>query len=460
MQTPSQHVIVCTTENGGIGKNDAIPWSDPEDMAYLKAATTAVTGTGNVLIMGYHTWKSIGRELPGRISVVITKSHIGEHKDAGATKFRPDLHAALEEFKNHNIFIFGGEAIYKEYLMWHTPDVIHHTIHQEKHECDRFFPSHLVDWTKFTSTTVRTGSLSYTVRYDVLDNKEEKEYLSLFDKIISSGNKRSDRTGTGTMSTFSERLEFDIQHGVIPVLTTKKVAFKTMAKELLWFMSGSTNSKLLEAQGVNIWKGNTSAEFLAKRGLPYQEGDLGPGYGFQWRHAGAKYEGMAADYSGKGVDQLQIMVDTLKKDPFSRRILLSAWNAADLDAMALPPCHLMYQLYVTEKDGQKFLSAQMYQRSCDSFLGCPFNIASYALLTHIIAEIVGMKPSKLTMVFGDYHIYLNHIDQVKEQLSRKPYPFPKIKFNRHLTSIDDVKLDDFELVGYRCHPALKAEMSV
>lgn len=455
-------VIVCTTQSGGIGKNGSIPWSDPEDMAYLKTITTDTNGSNglNVLIMGYHTWKSIGRELPGRISVVITKTHFNEHHDSGATKFRTDMHVALEEFKNHNIFIFGGQAIYEEYLKWYTPDVVYHTIHQENYDCDRFFPSHLVDWRQFESETVRTGVLSYTVKYKLVPNREEKEYLALFQKILSSGNTRSDRTGTGTMSTFGERLEFDLQHGKIPVLTTKRVAFKTMAKELLWFMSGSTNSKLLEAQGVNIWKGNTSAEFLAKRGLPYQEGDLGPGYGFQWRHSGAKYEGMDADYHGKGVDQLQIIVDTLKRDPFSRRILLSAWNPADLDAMALPPCHIMYQLYVTERDGQKYLSAQMYQRSCDSFLGCPFNIASYALLTHIIAEIVGMKPLKLTMVFGDYHIYLNHLDQVKEQLTREPHPFPKIKFNKKISSIDDIRMEDFELVGYRYHPTLKAEMSI
>lgn len=293
-------------------------------------------------------------------------------------------------------------------------------------------------------------------------NYEEENYLNLFRKVLSTGARRVDRTGTGTISTFGERLEFSLQDGVIPVLTTKKVPFKTVAKELLWFISGKTNTKILEQQGVNIWKGNTSKEFLLSRGLSYEEGDLGPGYGFQWRHAGATYCGMDHDYTGQGVDQLQNMIDLLRHDPFSRRIMMSAWNAADLDKMALPPCHVLFQLYVSEIDGKRYLSGQLYQRSVDSFIGEPFNIASYALLVHIIAKIVGMEADRLVMTFGDYHIYLNHTDQVKEQLTRTPFAFPKIKFNRDLlgTSIDSVTLDDFELIDYQCHPTIKGIMNI
>lgn len=293
-------------------------------------------------------------------------------------------------------------------------------------------------------------------------NPEEDNYLNLFKKVIATGTHRNDRTGAGTISTFGERLEFSLKNGVIPVLTTKRVPFKTVAKELLWFISGKTNTKILEAQGVNIWKGNTSKEFLSQRGLPYEEGDLGPGYGFQWRHAGAVYRGMDHDYHGEGVDQLQNMINSLLRDPFSRRIMMSAWNAADLDRMALPPCHVLFQLYVTEKDGQRWLSGQLYQRSVDSFIGEPFNIASYALLIHIIAKIVGMQADRLIMTFGDYHIYKNHVDQVNEQLARTPFAFPTLRFTRDLLgeSIDSVILDDFELVDYQSHPPIKGIMNI
>lgn len=354
----------------------------------------------------------------------------------------PDSDKVLRASKD--LVVLGSENKSVEYLKYHTPFEIH-TI-----KCD--LPA---EYLRFYTLT--EGGI-----YTLNENSDELAYLNLFRKVMTTGSTRSDRTGAGTISTFGERLEFDLTNNTIPLLTTKRVPFKTLAIELLWFISGSTNSKILEAQGVNIWKGNTSKEFLEKRGLPYAEGSIGSGYGFQWRHAGAKYTGMESDYTGQGVDQLQQLIDTLKTDPYSRRILMSAWNVVQLDDMCLPPCHLLFQLYVAERDGVKFLSSQVYMRSADSFIGVPLNIASYALLTHIIANIVGMKADKLTMVFGDYHIYNNHLTQVQEQLSRVPYAFPKIRFTRDLLnqSIDSVTLDDLDLIDYRFHPTIKAVMNI
>lgn len=449
-----QSLIVCATEKNGIGCEGRIPWRDAEDMKYFRSITQI---SDSVVVMGHATYKSIGRALPDRINVVLTRNI--EVSDP-SVQFRTDLHGVLEEYKKYNIFIIGGQDIYTEYLKWYTPDEIHYTLLKVDYPCDRFFPHSLVDWELYSSNIAREDEHSITKHLRLMPNHEELNYLELFNKVLREGTVRGDRTGTGTHSLFGERLVFSLKNNRIPVLTTKRVAFKTLAKELLWFISGSTDSKILEEQGVNIWKGNTSSEFLAKRGLPYEEGDLGPGYGFQWRHAGAVYEGMRADYRGKGVDQLSQLIETLRTDPYSRRILMSAWNVEDLDKMALPPCHIMYQLYVTEKNGEKYLSAQMYQRSCDSFIGCPFNITSYALLTHIIANIMGFHADSLIMVFGDYHIYNNHIEQVKQQLQRAPYAFPKLRFTRKLSDIDDVRLDDFELIGYKAHPLIKGAMNV
>lgn len=293
---------------------------------------------------------------------------------------------------------------------------------------------------------------------------EEEQYLNHLKLVLDKGYDKDDRTGTGTISYFSPpNLEFSLRNGILPVLTTKRVALKSgVIPELLWFISGSTDTRILEGQGCNIWKGNTSKEFLAKRGLTYKEKDLGPGYGFQWRHSGAQYYGMEHDYTGQGVDQLQFIIDELRANPDSRRMILASWIPSQVGEMALPPCHILYQVYTHMENGERYLSASMYQRSADSFLGVPFNISSYSLLTHFIANIVGMKTDRIVFHYGDYHIYKNHIDQVKIQLDRKPREFPRINFLRNLkgTDIGDITISDFEVTGYNPHPKIAATMAV
>jgi len=290
-------------------------------------------------------------------------------------------------------------------------------------------------------------------------NPEEVQYLDMCREIIENGVKRGDRTGTGTLSKFGTQMRFSLRDGTLPLLTTKRTFWRGVAEELLWFVKGSTNANELAAKDIHIWDGNGSREFLDARNLSHREvGDLGPVYGFQWRHFGAEYKDMHTDYTGQGVDQLAECIDKIKNHPEDRRIIMSAWNPADLGVMALPPCHMFCQFYVdTEKNE---LSCQMYQRSADMGLGVPFNIASYALLTIMIAHVTGRKPGDFVHTIGDAHVYLNHVEALKEQLERQPRAFPKIKINPEKKGIDDFEYSDFEVIGYKPHKSIKMKMAV
>ena len=291
-------------------------------------------------------------------------------------------------------------------------------------------------------------------------NKEEEQYLNLIREILDRGTWEEGRNGK-TKSIFGASMRFSLANGQIPILTTKKTAWKTCLKELLWFVRGSTDNKLLQEQGVHIWDGNTTREFLDSRALNhYREGLIGPGYGFQWRHFGGDYDSSNAgvqDGGVKGVDQLQQIIDALK-DPAqrtSRRLIMSAWNPCQLDEMALPPCHILCQFNV--HDGNK-LSCMMLQRSCDFFLGIPFNIASYSLLTHLIAKHCGLEAYEFVHFMGNCHLYENAIDAAELQIQRKPYPFPTVSIKQVRENINDYQLDDFEIHNYQSHEAIKVAM--
>lgn len=297
-------------------------------------------------------------------------------------------------------------------------------------------------------------------------NPGERQYQALVQSVLDSGEKRADRTGHGTLAIFAPRpMKFDLSHGSLPLLTTKRVFFRGVAEELLWFIKGSTDANQLGERGVHIWDGNGSEAFLRKRGLPYRAGDLGPVYGFQWRHFDAPYTSADADYTGQGVDQLAQVVELIKSNPTDRRIILSAWNPAQNDQMALPPCHVLAQFFVSGADasgggGRGGLSCQMYQRSADLGLGVPFNIASYALLTHMLAHVTGLHARELTIVLGDAHVYLDHIEPLKQQLVRDPYPFPTLRFARPVESIDGFVYDDFQVENYKTWPKIEMKMAV
>ena len=263
-----------------------------------------------------------------------------------------------------------------------------------------------------------------------------RQYLDLLDHVIKTGSEKADRTGTGTISVFGYQMRFNLEEG-FPLLTTKKLHLKSIIHELLWFISGDTNIRYLNDNGVKIW--NEWADKV---------GNLGPIYGSQWRSWPAE--------GGKKIDQLVNVINSIKKSPDSRRHIVSAWNVGELDRMALPPCHILFQFYVA---GGR-LSCQLYQRSADIFLGVPFNIASYALLTHMVAQVTGLKAGDFIHTLGDAHIYLNHIEQVKLQLTREPYELPKMVINPDVTDILKFRYDDFMLKDYLAHPHIKGDIAV
>jgi thymidylate synthase len=263
-----------------------------------------------------------------------------------------------------------------------------------------------------------------------------KQYLDLLDHVLKNGTEKSDRTGTGTISVFGYQMRFNLEEG-FPLLTTKKLHLKSIIHELLWFISGETNIKYLNDNGVRIWN-----EWADK------DGNLGPVYGYQWRSWPAS--------DGRKIDQLKDVINNIRISPDSRRLIVSAWNVGEIEKMALPPCHIMFQFYVARGK----LSCQLYQRSCDIFIGVPFNIASYALLTLMVAHVAGLKPGEFIHTLGDAHIYLNHIDQVKLQLSREPYPLPRMEINPSVKDISLFRYEDFTLTGYIAHPHIKGDISV
>ncbi|XP_031557589.1 thymidylate synthase-like [Actinia tenebrosa] len=306
-----------------------------------------------------------------------------------------------------------------------------------------------------TKSTVK--DLQEAKKVKATKKHDELQYLEMIRHIMDNGIVKSDRTGTGTKSIFGAQMRFSLRDGIFPLLTTKRVFWRAVAEELLWFVQGCTNGNKLSEKNVHIWDANGSRAFLDKQGLTErEEGDLGPVYGFQWRHFGAKYVDMHTDYTGQGVDQLAQVIHKIKTNPDDRRIIMSAWNPVDLPLMALPPCHSFVQFYVANGE----LSCQLYQRSGDMGLGVPFNIASYSLLTYMIAHVCELKPGDFVHTLGDAHVYLNHFDALEEQLKREPRPFPTFKIKREVKDINDFKFEDFEIMDYKPHPKIKMEMAV
>jgi len=500
-------VIVASTPKGGIGHNGALPWRLPADMAHFKKVTTAgsTKERPNVVIMGRKTWDSIPekfRPLPDRINVVLTSAasqegFVSPYPEgvlvASSVKASVELLSARPVGE---VFVIGGAAAYAEAVASEACARIYITRVGKDVECDAFFPA--FDDSRFkpvhVSKTFSHDNLPFdfmvyerTAPFEGLDKEtasqeaaavaallqtpspgllaaggagqflhEEYQYLDAIREIIDKGVAMSERTGVGTRSMFGKMMRFDLRT-TFPLLTTKRVFWRGVVEELLWFVKGDTNGKHLSDKGIKIWDANGSREFLDKRGLSHrEEGDLGPVYGFQWRHFGAKYVDMHTDYTGQGVDQLMECIKKIKEDPTDRRILLSAWNPADLHLMALPPCHMFCQFYVANGE----LSCLMYQRSCDMGLGVPFNIASYSLLTLMMAQVCGLKPGEFVHTLGNAHVYQNHVEPLETQLVRTPRPFPTLKVNPDVKDIDAFQASDFELIGYNPHGTIKMDMAV
>jgi thymidylate synthase len=438
-------------------KNGTIPWNSPEDMNYFKTITERPYSSSkhkNVLIMGRKTYNS----KPSlnnfkRIEIVISKTLEGDNV---CRSFDEALILASVLSPGGKYFLIGGSKLISEAFNHENCEEIFETLIptnqtntlSEKDEA--LYMENVPNKFFFVKCDVK-NNINFRVynRYKTT----ETNYLRLIKTLLDTGEQRNDRTGTGTLSLFGPQIEIDVSDS-FPLLTTKKLNFNNILTEVLWFISGSTNTKFLTDRGVKIWEGNTSREFLNNRGFTdYKPGDTGPLYGYQWRHFGGDFK---SDFGG-GIDQLERMVKILREDPTSRRIFMSAWNPNDLDKMVLEPCHVSFQLYVSEG---KYLDGKLYQRSCDVFLGCPWNITCYSLLLYMFAHICGYTPRKLIMSFGDVHIYSNHIEQVKEQLTRPTRPFPTLKIIKECKSFDEFDNDSFVIDNYIPHPYIKAEMAV
>lgn len=447
-----------------MGNDGNLLFTIKKDLEYFKNLTK-----NNTVVMGYETWRCLPvRPLPGRKNIVLTRANLKSCKNV--------LYMTVDKFKSYvkrnkreHIFCIGGGKIFKtmmsiDELKPHKIFMTHirpckHLLDEMKY--DVVFDTEFLEHYKlyaYSPEYMHISSIKYRfLHYVYTDNyHEEYKYLSTLQTIIQKADTRQDRTKIGVKSIFSNKLEFDISNS-IPLLTTKTVSFKNILEELLWFCRGETDSNILKEKGINIWKGNTTREFLDSRGLDYNEGELGPMYGFQMRHFGAKYPSKKS-----GFDQLQYVEDLLKNDPFSRRIMMSYINPPDYHKGVLLPCHHYIQFYVEEINKQKYLSCFFNMRSSDFALASCYNIVSYSILTYILALKYDMKPKSIVYHAVDCHVYLNHIEQVKEQLNRELRPFPALHLNENIKEKDwkDIQYSDFELVGYLPNPAIKMDMAI
>lgn len=479
-----------------IGRESDLICRIENDLRYFRRITTTPSNIKfpNVVVMGRKTWYSIPprcRPLENRINIVITRDpelhklspfplkcripYISSTADFDKNIYYFSMDELIQFYKitNANMFIIGGSDIY-DYFLNHSvymPSTLYLTeIYGCVIEPDVFLtaPS---DKYRLISISEQLTDIKSQLKYRFLKYKytkdfksDESKYLDLCKTILETGKERPDRTQIGTISSFGHSIKFDISQ-TVPLLTTKRVPWKHVIHELLWFLCGDTDAKNLQNVGVKIWDGNTSREFLDSRGLThYPEGILGAGYGWQIRFFGANYKyGDTSDPSNiGGFDQLNYIVSELKNNPYGRRALMCYWNPPDFEKTALIPCHYACQFYVEDNNNEKMLNCHFTMRSNDLFLGNPFNIFSYTVLTYIIALKCGYKPGKLIYTGGDVHIYKNHIEQVQKQMSREQRPLPYLSINESIKNKDwtEMQIADFDIIGYMPHSMIKAEMAV
>ena len=456
------NVILAHDNKNGIGKNNELPWFFPSDMRFFKSMTSPLNFLDtSIVIMGRKTMESIPNHfLPNRINIVISNKYTEEKEDLHIVdSFNKALEVA-NTYEGNKIWVIGGSSIYNMAFRHKDLDKIFITSINGDFDCDTFITlpkMKLVNKYTFTEKDTNTGVLhdleycEYTPIYNA-----EQEYLRLLEDIMTNGNLRQTRNAK-VYSDFSRDIKFDVSKN-FPLLTTKMMFWKGIVEELLFFIRGETDTTKLSEKGVRIWEGNTTREFLDMMSekndvfKSYNVGEMGPMYGYQWRYFNKPY-----GESEGGIDQFANLIELLKKDKHSRRLLMTDFNPAQASEGVLYPCHsLILQFYC---DGDN-LSVKMYQRSADLFLGLPFNIASTTLLLYIVSKLVNMKPHMVTLTLGDCHIYEQHVEQVKKQLSRLPHDLPTITipdFNT-IEQVEQSTLEDYVVNNYKCYAGIKAEM--
>jgi len=436
-------ILLAHDEKFGFGFQGKLPWKCASDLQHFKERTL-----GCVVIMGRKTAMAFPKYgLPQRENIVVSKD-----------RSLPQALFLASKYQDKKIYIIGGAQLVETAIKLPQCRELILSVIPGVHESDVFFdPTWLSDFDLVSKEEKKEFTLQKWTRKV---NVEEQQYLTAVKDVIENGCDKMDRTLTGTFSKFGLLMRFSLRNNVLPMLTTKRVFWKGVVEELLWLLKGCTDSNKLKEKGVTIWDENGSRSFLDRCGFQTRkEGDLGPVYGFQWRHSGAKYITCDTDYKGQGFDQVAEVVRLLKEDPYSRRIVMSAWNPSDLKQMALPPCHVSAQFSVNPNT--KELSCMMYQRSVDLGLGAPFNIASYSLLTHLLCFLTGFKPGEFVYSMGDYHVYKNHVDPLKEQLKRTPISFPtlQIKPQTKVANLWDFQFSDLVLKNYQCYDSVKMKMA-
>lgn len=460
------NLIFATTEYGLF---NFTPLS--ADLQHFKNITTDPFNE-NIVVMGKNTWMCLPKKLDKRYNIVISKTI---HEDNYDEKYDTldDFMKDINKYSiNRKIFIIGGIGLLEDCITKYKnliSNIYHTKIFKDFGDFSemKFFNLELLKQFDKYKTQKKFDMYDELIFYKYeLPKHDEFQYLELLNKCITFGNYRKTRNAN-TYSYFSDSIRFNLKES-FPLLTTKKVFMRGIFEELIFFLKGNTDSKILENKGVNIWKPNTTSEFIEKCGLKYREGDMGPMYGYQWRHFNAEYNGCDTDYSNKGVDQLQDVFNLLINDPYSRRILMTTYNPNQAKQGVLYPCHsLVLQFYAKPytQEGKYYISMVMYQRSVDLACGLPFNITSNALLLNLICATLNKKVGEekyyvdeLIINLGDVHIYEQHLEGVKEQLQRIPFDFPKLKLNNTYDNIEDYKWEDIELNDYNHHPAIKYDM--
>lgn len=476
-------IIACCDKNYGIGKDNKIPWLYYKDLAFFKNKTIENTNNNkklNIIIMGNNTYKSIhdnNKPLKNRLNIVLTNSNIDNFEKKENLLYMNNIIDILLFINNNkelynDVYIIGGTQIYEQFLNYHIITNIYLTIIEDnEYNCDKFlnfnkYKKHF----KLENTNIKfdydqnNKNKKYKLTFNkyIYINNDENQYLNTISKVLNKGIYKLDRTKIGTKSIFGKSFKYNIRNYRLPLFTHRKIFYRGIIEELLFFISGKTNTKILEDKKINIWSGNTSREFLDSRNLNHlPEGDLGAGYSFQLRHFGAEYIDCNTNYDNQGFDQLKYIINLIKTDPTSRRILFNYWNPCAFNKTSLLPCHILYQFYINTDTNE--LSCSFYQRSSDFVLAANFNVVSAAILTFMLCHITGYKPGKIIHNIGDLHIYSNHIEETKKILKNQPYNFPILYINdkdKKIKNIEDFTYNDFQILFYNSHKKYSFSMAI
>ena len=486
------NLVFCTDVNGGISRSGDIPWKINEDSILFKdLINKKITGKKNVLIMGRNTYnKMVSIIKEHHYCIVITNNPELIKENVITINSLDNIDEVISKLENvDNIFVCGGSNIYNYFFKFYFRHnlTIYWTEISNNYKCDNFIQSHIytflqnyTDISGYIRLNCNDSSINQIVNVkfyrpftlnkffkinEIRKNPEEENYLRIMNKILNDGAKEKCRNGI-TYSLFGNILTFNLNK--FPLLTTKNTFMRGIFEELMFFIKGETDAKILSDKGVKIWDKNTSKSFLEKCNLKYEEGDMGPMYGFQWRHFNAEYKGKDVNYDGIGYDQLSYVMGLLKTDPKSRRIIMTTYNPSMATQGVLFPCHGITIMFHCNNisDNNYTLDLMQTQRSCDYFLGVPFNIASYSLLVYMMCHVLNnsddcpykYEPGKLVMNLGDYHLYEEHLNQAKKQILRTPDNFPELRFKNVVNRLEDFKYEDIEIINYNPYPGIIAEM--